>query len=69
MNKYAVLKLMERVEVTNPLTGEVEEVPIGGIDGFIPVFDTEEKALEASCDGKYDIFQIKLQDRHADKNN
>ncbi len=55
---YAVLKLNTDIEVTNPLTGKQEDIKLGGLAGYIPVFETIEEATESSQNGKYQIVAI-----------
>ena len=55
---YAVLKLNTDIEVTNPFTGKREDIKVGGIAGYIPVFNTVEEAQKSSQDGKYSIVAI-----------
>lgn len=54
---FCVMKLMTDVEVMD-VTGEYKTVEISGIRGFIPVFDNIDKAVEASCDGKFKIMEM-----------
>ena len=55
---YAVLRLNTDIEVTNPFTGKREDIKVGGIAGYIPVFNTVEEAQKSSQDGKYSIVAI-----------
>ena len=55
---YAVLKLNTDIEVTNPFTGKQEDIKLGGLAGYIPVFETIEEAEESSQNGKYQIVAI-----------
>ena len=55
---YAVLKLNTDIEVTNPFTGKQEDIKLGGLAGYIPVFSTIEEAKESSQHGKYQIVAI-----------
>ena len=55
---YAVLKLNTDIEVTNPFTGKQENIKLGGLAGYIPVFDTIEEATESAQNGKYQIVAI-----------
>lgn len=56
---YAVLRLIKTVEVTN-INGSVELLKIQGIEGYIPVYATEEEAIKASDNGKYIVVPLKL---------
>ena len=53
---FAVLKLSETVEID--YFGQLHDVKISGMRGFIPVFETIEEAEEHSQNGKYQIIQI-----------
>lgn len=55
---YAVMKLLTEIECTNPFTSKRESIKIGGIAGYIPVFDNIEEASVSSQDGKYSIVAI-----------
>lgn len=53
-----MLKLNTDIEFTNPFTGKRESIKVGGIAGYIPVFNTVEEAQNSSQDGKYSIVAI-----------
>jgi len=55
---YAVMKLNTDIEVVNPFTGEKENIKLGGLAGYIPVFSTIEEATESAQNGKYQILGI-----------
>jgi len=55
---YAVMKLLTEIECTHPFNGKRESIKIGGIAGYIPVFDNIEEASISSQDGKYSIVAI-----------
>jgi len=57
---YAVMRLNSKVEVINPFTKLNEEVSLGGCAGYIPVFDSIEEAEKCTCNGKYQILEIKI---------
>ena len=54
---YAVLKLQTLVEVVDSV-GHAQKVKINGIEGYIPVFKTEEEAKKEACSGKYQIIVV-----------
>lgn len=56
---YAVMKLQSVVTVKD-VSGDEVEVAVTGAKGFIPVYDSREKAMEASCGGKYSVTVLKL---------
>ena len=56
---YAVLKLSTDVEVVNPLTGQKQDMKLGGIAGYIPVFDSMKEANKSAEKGKYEIIVIR----------
>lgn len=53
---YAVMKMHRNVIVADA-DGEKSFI-LGGIAGYIPVFETYEQAKEESCDGKFKILTI-----------
>ena len=55
---YAVLKLSTTIKYDDPVSGEEVTQKLGGCAGYLPVFDNEEDAKEAACDGKYQIVAI-----------
>ena len=55
---YAVMKLLTEIKCTHPFNGKRESIKIGGIAGYIPVFDNIEEASISSQDGKYSIVAI-----------
>ena len=52
-----VMRLNTTVIVGDEKMGEKEE-KLAGIAGYIPVYEKEEDAIEASCKGKFDIVLI-----------
>ena len=56
---YAVLSLSQDITYTDPFTREKRKEKIQGIAGFIPCYATYEEAVEAACDGKFQILRIK----------
>lgn len=56
---YAVFKLCQGITYTDPFTREKRKEKIQGLAGYIPCFETIEEAEEASCDGKFEIVEIK----------
>ena len=56
---YAVMRFQTEVTFCAPSGAEVLAGPIKGLAGFIPVYHTEDEALEASENGKYKIMTIK----------
>ena len=61
---YAVMKLNTDIEYINPFSGTREDVKLGGLAGYIPVFNSLEEATESSQDGKYQILAIKSLKQH-----
>lgn len=55
---YAVMKLNTDIEYINPFSGKREDVKLGGLAGYIPVFNSLEEAQDSSQDGKYQILAI-----------
>lgn len=55
---YAVLKLSTTIKYDDPVSGEEVTQKLRGCAGYLPVFDNEEAAKEAACDGKYQIVAI-----------
>lgn len=60
---YCVLKLLTKIGTKNPFTGAEMEQKLEGCAGYLPVFDDYQIAIEESCDGKYDVVQIKPKDQ------
>ena len=58
-NLYCVLKLMTKIGTKNPLTGAEMEQKLEGCAGYLPVFNDYEMALKETCNGKYEIAQIR----------
>jgi len=57
---YVVFKLLKYVDVED-ITGATTQIKINGVEGFIPVYGTEEEAIEEACDGKYQIYAMGIQ--------
>lgn len=54
---YAVECLKKDVKVTDAFKNSYV-LPVHGVYGFIPVFETKEEAESESLDGKFRIFEI-----------
>jgi len=54
---YLVMKLLTSVEVEH--RGKKEMVTVGGVRGFVPVYETEIEALKAA-NNKFEIVKIQL---------
>ena len=55
---YAVMKLLTKVEVTDVHGRLHSEVKVNGVEGYIPVYKTEEEAERESNNGEYQIIPI-----------
>lgn len=53
---YMVERLLEKIEVTNPLTNEMHAHKINGLYGYLPVYETLEQAEVMAENGKYKIL-------------
>lgn len=56
---YAVLKLSTTIKYDDPFSGEEVTSKLTGCAGYLPVFDNENDAKDAACDGKYEIVAIR----------
>ena len=54
---YVVMRLSTSIEA-DLFNGEKQVVKLGGIAGFLPVYDTLEQAQEAAENGKFEIVPI-----------
>jgi hypothetical protein len=55
---YAVLKLNTKVEVEDVITRSIKEYKLNGIEGYIPVYASEEEAKTASENGRFDVVRL-----------
>ena len=55
---YMVMTLCKKVQVKNVFTDEYEDIPVSGIYGYAPVFETKEEA-EKYADG-LELLQIEI---------
>ena len=62
MIKYAVMKVIRDFETNIGLTIKADTG--GEIHGYIPVFNNEEDAKIASCDGKYGVIAMKIEEEN-----
>lgn len=54
---YAVMTINKFVNVN----GQTQKTLVGGIDGYIPVFDTLCEAEKQSYNGKFEILEIEVE--------
>ena len=54
---YVVMRLSTSIEA-DLFNGEKQVVKLGGIAGFLPVYDTLEQAQEAAENGRFEIVPI-----------
>ena len=53
-----VSKMSTMIEYTNPITGLPCSDKLGGLYGFLPVFETREEAENASDNGRFSIVTM-----------
>ncbi len=53
-----VSKMSTMIEYTNPITGLPYSDKLGGLYGFLPVFETREEAEAHSQNGKFTIVTM-----------
>lgn len=61
---YMVMRLNHNVRITMP-NGDQDVVEIGGIYGFIPVYETENDAKKETHDGLFQIIEIEVPDNES----
>lgn len=57
---YMVMRLNHNVRLTMP-DGEQKVVEIGGIYGFVPVYETKEEAEGETKDGLFPIIEVEIE--------
>jgi hypothetical protein len=57
---FMVSKLSTMIEYTNPITGLPCSDKLGGLYGFLPVFENREEAESHSENGKFSIFTMSV---------
>ena len=56
--KYAVLRMLTDITISNGVRNI--DVPLTGMDGYLPVYNDHKKAAEMSENGTYQIIELTM---------